>query len=1007
MEKPFTNRCRGLWLSLLLALGVATTTAWAQQKITGQVSDESGQPLPGVNVVERGTTTGSSTDANGSYTITTSGSNPVLVFSFVGYESQEIAVNNRSTISITLKTDNKLLNEVVVVGYGTQQKKDPTGAIASADLQAFKESPNVSILQSLKGSLPGLTIGQTNQAGQEASINIRGVSTLNGNTSPLIIVDGLIFNGRLSDINPSDVASVDVLKDPSSKAIYGSQAANGVILVTTKSGKTNQKPTITYSGSYATSTPTINTRLLDREGYLQKVRDINYYNAYTQGSGYTELNPTWDFVNSDMNPPLLAGIPAGNNYDWYGNLTQPALITNHSLGVSGGSDKTTYFLSAGYTGEKGFIKNDDYKRYTARLNLDTEVTNWLTIGANTSGTFTDLSGDAPNMGSIPVTSPLVLPTDENGNFIINPVGDANTNAFLPATNDNQDTRSRLVGNFYGIVRIPSIPELSYRLNFGNNVTFSKGFGSSIYGAGLTGSAYKNNAYQYEQTLDNILTYSKTLGKHSINTTAVYGYNTAKFERTAASGSGFSDLDLSFNNLALAEIRNIESSAWKEALLYQLVSATYNFDGRYLVKATVRRDGFSGFSKNNKTALFPSVGLGWVLSEESFFNVPLVDFLKIRGSYGENGNKVARYSSLAVVEAGEDSKYVFGEGSSTYIGRSVRTLANNDLKWERTKGINVGVDFAILKNRIDGNIEYYNSNTFDLLWSKVLPQTSGFAQVLSNLGQLNNTGFEFMLHGTPLITRSLNWDVTLNFSRNRNKVVSILGEDLDGDGKEDDLIASGLFIGRPIGTIYDYQVDGIYQVGDERPTGFEPGSYRVVDQDGDGKYTPANDRAILGNAEPAYSFGVQNTLSYNQFTLRFFINSIQGGQNGYLRANHPTGNLGTRGNATNSNWFDFYDYWSPRNPDAKYPTPWVGSPVGGRAYYQRNFVRLQDISLSYNFDKKVTSKLKMQNLKLFVSGKNLLTLTQWDGWDPETGVGIDSRNSYPVMKSYSFGLEVSL
>ena len=239
MEKPFTNRCRGLWLSLLLALGVATTTAWAQQKITGQVSDESGQPLPGVNVVERGTTTGSSTDANGSYTITTSGSNPVLVFSFVGYESQEIAVNNRSTISITLKTDNKLLNEVVVVGYGTQQKKDLTGAIASADLQAFKESPNVSILQSLKGSLPGLTIGQTNQAGQEASINIRGVSTLNGNTSPLIIVDGLIFNGRLSDINPSDVASVDVLKDPSSKAIYGSQAANGVILVTTKSGKTN------------------------------------------------------------------------------------------------------------------------------------------------------------------------------------------------------------------------------------------------------------------------------------------------------------------------------------------------------------------------------------------------------------------------------------------------------------------------------------------------------------------------------------------------------------------------------------------------------------------------------------------------------------------------------------------------------------------------------------------------------------------------------------------------
>lgn len=1006
MEKHFTNLCRGLWLSLLLYLAVATTAAWAQQKITGQVSDESGQPLPGVNVVEKGTTTGSSTDANGSYSIAVSGTNAVLVFSFVGYESQEIPVNNRSTISITLKSDNKLLNEVVVVGYGTQQKKDLTGSIASANLEAFREAPNVSILQSLKGSLPGLTISQTNRPGQEAGINIRGTSTLNGNTSPLIIVDGIMYNGRLSDINPADVASVDVLKDPSSKAVYGSQAANGVILITTKTGKSGQKPTITYSGNYAISTPTVNAQLLGREDYLEKVRDIEYLNAFTKESGYLQPNPNWSFANSDFFPIVFAGVAAGNDYDWYGNLTQPSRLSNHTVGVSGGSDKTNYFLSAGYTDEKGFIKNDDYSRLSLRLNLDTEVTKWLTIGANTAGTFTDFSGEAPNMNSLVAMSPLVLPKDADGNFIINPTGDLNTNPFLPATNDNYEVQNRLVGNFYGIVRIPSVPGLSYRVNMGNNLKFFKGYGSNIYGAGQTGFAYKNEATQYEQTLDNILNYTRTFGKHSINATGVYGYNTARFNRTAANGSGFSDLNLSYNNLALAEIQKISSEAWKEVLLYQMGSVAYNYGGKYLLKATVRRDGFSGFSRNNKTGIFPSLGFGWVLSEEGFFKVPAIDFLKIRGSYGENGNKVDRYSSLAQVESAEASKYVFGDGGTTSIGRSVATLANNDLRWERTRGINIGADFAILNNRIDGNVEYYNSNTNDLLWSQILPQTSGFGSVLTNIGEINNTGFEFLLHGIPVQKNDFTWDVSVNFSRNRNKIVRLLGEDNDGDGKEDDLIASGLFIGRPIGTIYSFQVDGLNQLNDERLPGFDPGSYKVVDQDGDGKITQENDRVILGNTEPAYSFGIQNNFSYKQFTLRFFINSIQGGKNSYLSANHPDGYNGTKGIATSSNWFDFYRIWSPRNPDARYPNQWVGSPVGARAFYQRNFVRLQDISLAYNFDRNISKKLGAQNLKLFVSGKNLLTLTDWDGWDPETGQGVSAYNAFPVMKSYSFGLEVS-
>lgn len=1009
---------RWVWLFAFLCSSMA---AFAQS-ITGKVTDEAGQPLPGVSITEKGTTKGTSSLNDGTFKITVGSTNSVLVFSFVGYSPLEKTVGNQSNFNISLQPDNTALSEVVVVGYGTQKKKDLTGSIASADLVAFKESPNVSILQSLKGSLPGLTIGQTNRAGDEASINIRGTSTLNGNTAPLIIVDGLIFNGRLSDINPSDVASVDVLKDPSSKAVYGSQAANGVVLVTTKTGRAATKPSITYSGSYAVSSPTVNAKLLRRDAFLEKIRDINYLKAFTKESGYTVIDPTWTFANSELFPVSLAGVNTTNDYDWYGELTQNALISNHSLSISGGSDKTNYFMSGGYTNEKGFIKNDDYARYTMRINLDTEVTKWLTLGANTSGSFTNFFKDAPDMNSIVGTNPLVLPRDDNGNYRINPIGDFNVNPFLAAENDRYEVQSRLVGNFYAIFKIPSVKGLSYRINFGHNLKYFKNYSASIYGAGQTGSAAKNDATSYEQTLDNILNYSKTFGKHNINATAVYGYNIADFNRTVASGTGFSDLNLSYNSLQQAEIQKISSEAWNESLLYQMGSVAYNYDGRYLVKATVRRDGFSGFSQNNKTGIFPSIGLGWVVSEESFFNVPGIDYLKIRGSYGENGNKVGRYSSLARVASTDDSKYVFGDGGLTSIGRSVSSLANADLKWERTRGINVGLDFAILKNRIDGNIEYYNSNTNDLLWQQTLPQTSGFSNVFTNLGQINNSGVEFMLHGQPYKSKDFTWDLTFNFSRNRNKVVTILGEDKNQDGIEDDLIASGLFIGKPIGTIYDYKTAGIYQLADEKLAGFQAGTYRIEDLNNDGKITPADDRQTLGNTEPAYQFGIQNTFSYKQFTLRAFINSVQGGKSSYLSSNFPYGYNGTPGNATNSNWFDFTDFWSPRNPNGIHPNPWVPTPAGGREYFQRNFVRLQDISLSYNLTDKVAKKIGAANAKLFVSGKNVLTLTKWKGWDPETNttlfpvggpangvstaLGVTSINAFPVLKSYSFGVEIT-
>ncbi len=510
-------------------------------------------------------------------------------------------------------------------------------------------------------------------------------------------------------------------------------------------------------------------------------------------------------------------------------------------------------------------------------------------------------------------------------------------------------------------------------------------------------------------LDNIITYDKKINQdHSLKVTLVSGYNTVDYEATRASGSDIPNLGLSYNSLEQAIIQEISSDAWSESSIYQMGRVNYNFRNKYLLTGTVRRDGFSGFARNKKFGIFPSIGAGWVVSEESFFKVPVIEYLKIRGSYGVNGNQTGRYTSLARISAEESSKYVFGDGSSTSIGQSVSSLPNNDLGWETTAGFNLGLDFAILNNRIRGNVEYYTTKTTDLLWNKVLPTMTGFNQIKTNLGEIANQGLEFAIQTTPIKTSVFSWDLDVNFSTNKNKIVKLLGEDLNGDGKEDDLVSSNLFIGESIGTIYDYEVNGIYQLTDVIPAGYGLGRYRIVDQNPGDTYAISveEDRKILGRKEPAYMFGIQNTFAYKNFTLRIFVNSIQGGKDGYLKANNPDGMPGTTGTAQNQNWFNFYDYWSVSNPNAKYPVSWIPTAIGGSAYYSRSFVRLQDVSLAYNLKSVTVKQIGLKGLKVFVSGKNLLTFTKWDGWDPETGQGIGNNQGYPVMKSLSAGIEVS-
>jgi TonB-linked SusC/RagA family outer membrane protein len=969
--------------------------------LTGTVTDENNAALPGVSVVLKGTQKGTTTDAQGQFQldIPESGS-PILVFSFVGYLSQEVAVDNRSQLNVSLKVDTKSLEEVVVVGYGTQKKSDLTGSVVRADIEAFRESPNVNLAQSLQGTVPGLNIGQVTTAGQSPSISIRGRTTINGNQSVLLVVDGIIFTGSMGDLNPSDIESVDVLKDPSSMAIYGAQAANGVILITTKGGQKASKPVFNYTGSYTTQTPSNTLNLMDREGFLKKSADVDWRLAFL-APDYTTPNPNFDVNDVISDPPLRAGIENGTNYDWWDNTTAPGLIASHNLSVRGASNEMSYYLSGGYTNQKGFVMNDKFKRITTRMNIENKIFQWFKVGAQTFASFSDFSGVSPSLSGITIMSPLVQPTDQNGNYILNPNGTNNPNPFLVSAADDFDKRNSLFGNFYANIDVPFVKGLTYRLNYGHNYSWDRNYNSNPYSNGSAGGAFKTNTNSYDWTLDNILNYKKSFKDlHNLDITLVAGRRERNFESTTARGTNYSNLRLRYNDLSLGTIQNITSGAWDESYLYQTGRINYEFNYKYLLTATLRRDGFSGFADNNKTALFPSIGFGWVLSEENFLKTPAIGLLKLRGSYGTNGNLVNRYSSLARLNS--YPAYVFGEGGSTEFGQLVSTLANPNLSWETTTGFNFGVDYSLLKNRISGSVDYYRTTTNDLIFNVNIPEITGFNQITSNVGNIANRGIEFIVNGKILTSKDLKWNINFNLAANRNRIVSLLGQDNNQDGIEDDLVANGLFIGQPIGAIYDYESGGIIQLGEEAPKGFFVGTHRIIDQNSDG-FFDANDRVIRGRREAAYNFGILNEFSYRNFTFRFFINSIQGGRDGYLGLNMPS-SLGIGDNIRRNNFWREFDYWTPSNPNARYRELNQASATEYNFYGDRSFVRLQDVTLAYALDGGIAKKIGFQGIKVFVSGKNLATWTDWVGWDPETGSGLDT-NGRPVMKGLSVGLDV--
>lgn len=994
-----------------------------KKKVTGVVTDAKGEPVIGANVVEAGTTNGIITDVDGSYSLEV-GDDATLQFSFIGYLSQNVNVKGKAVLNIKLLEDTQALDEVVVVGYGTAKKSDLAGSVVRADLGTLKESPNISLASALQGTVPGLNVGAVTEAGKGPDISIRGRTSISGGNSPLVVLDGIIFRGDMVDINMNDVESIDILKDASAAAIYGSEASNGVILITSKTGKVMSKPTIEYSGSYSFQSPTNKDMYPeDRDGFLRKVAD-RYLDESRTGDDMLQMNPNWDPSKHMMDNNTLNGFLNGTNTDWWDMLTTDhPYIQNHNLSVRGKNELSSYFFSMGYTDQQNLVINDTYKRYNVRVNMDTKITNWLKVGVQSFFALSDYSGVAPDLGTVIALPPIVSPYDEEGNMVKQPYKYYN-NPLQSKDQDDVNKRYNLFANFYADIDFPFIKGLNYRLNFSQNLIENKLFKFNEWGSNFTGEGSKENNSTYNYTVDNILTYKNTFGKHAVNATFVYGIEKRQYEMTKSGATNFTNSALGFNNLGVgqADLQTAKSGAWEESSLYTMFRASYTYADKYIFTGTVRRDGFSGFGENHKYGVFPSGAVAWRISEEDFFKdkIDWMENLKLRLSYGQNGNRtVGRYQTLAKMGAGVGSVkiddttynagYLFGDGVGAEQMQWISSLANADLKWETTNTFNVAVDFSALGSRLFGTLEYYTSQTNNLLYNIDIPEINGIGKIPTNIGKMSNKGFEMTITGVPVQTKDFEWDVTFNFSRNRNKIKSILGNDADGDGREDDLVANKIFIGHPYGVCYDYNIIGMWQIADKQagliPAGFEYGTYKVEDVDGDGKYTADKDRKILGYTDPAYRFSIQNSFRYRDWEFKFMINSIQGGKNYYY--DQPGKNLANPDNIYQNNLFKF-DYWTPENPNARYRQigyyPEALGGYGFSPYIQRNFIRLQDVTLSYNVPATFLKKFNVNRLKLYVTGKNLLTITDWDGWDPETGKGLQS-DAYPVMKSYSIGLNV--
>ena len=903
-----------------------------QQILSGTITDDKGQPLPGANVVEKGTTNGVTADFDGNFSITLTTESPILVISYVGFSKQELVVLDQTNVVITLKEDAAGLEEVVVVGYGTQSKRNVTGAISSVDVTQNETLPNVNIAQSLSG-VAGVQFTSTPRPGQDGNLLIRGQNSLSGENNPLIVLDGIIFNGSLTDINPQDIQTLDILKDASSAAIYGSRAANGVILITSKKG-TTLKPQIRVNTFYGLSDPAYDVKLLSGERYLERRLDWRRENGLeadpTNITNYIDATEAENFLNGVSQNPLDV-------------ISQQGSIRSLDLSVSGRSEYTSYYLSASLSEDKGLIFNDNQKRNTFRANITNQITDWLKIGMDATFSHRDLSGVSASVSDAYRNSPYGTWFYPDGEPTLDPVpseqasGNPLYNALLTK---NEEINDNLFSNFFAELDLPFINGLSYRINYSPNFRWGHNYNyvrQDQYLNFNNTSASKFNQKNFDWVLENIVNYKKNFGEnHNFDFTLLYSRTHTELESTTANADMLNIDALGYNDLGLGSILTNSSFALSTEGISYMGRMNYQFMRKYLLTLTVRRDGSSVFSRNNKYATFPSAAFAWIVSDEKFMeNTDFVDNMKFRLSYGAVGNQaIAPYQSLSLSET---ERYVFGNGGPSSIGVVTSTLGNDDLKWETTYSANAAIDFSLFKGRIGGTIEGYSANTQDLLVRRNIPVMNGYSNVLTNIGKVNNKGLEISLNTKNVETDKFQWNTGIAFSYNKNSIKELFGSDLDGDGKEDDNIANSWFIGKPINSFYDYFFDGIYQEGDtDIPAGSRPGFVRVRDLNNDGVIN-AQDRTVVGSGgSPKYQLGFRNDFNYGNFSLSIFLNSMHGWEAPFDLINPLV--PGRAFGQLDAGW------WTPENQSNTRPSLTYTNPLGTTYYMSRDFLRIRDVSL---------------------------------------------------------------
>ena len=971
--------------------------------IKGRVTDKSdNSPLPGVSIIEKGTSNGTITDLEGNYTINVDDQS-TLVFSFVGFVSQEIPVGNSNVINLEMESDIQQLQELVVVGYGRQRKMDITGSVASINLDDVEKTSSNNVLEALQGRIAGLDITTNNNSpGAEESFLIRGTNSLSASNSPLIILDGVPYYGSFNDINPSDISSVEVLKDASSAAIYGSRASNGVILITTRRGKTG-KPKINYSARFGIQDLDSRTlEMMDIDGYINKTKEFA-----RQQFGDPEL---WKDVLLDF---MVENYESGNITNWVDDMVHPnAPQHEHTLSISGANDNSNYFTSLNYFKEKGVFEGSEIERISGRINFDYDISNYISAGTRLQVTRIDNGGFTADFITARRLSPFANYYEDDGETLaMYPFGNGIQGLGHPKAYSTYDTRksirNQLFSNLYLELRAPFLNGLSYRINAGytlrNNDDAQYRTRNGRVGLFTGGTATIGDQTQNNLLVENIIKYQKTFKDHDLDLTLLYSRESQTLEASDIRGQGFANDLLLYHAIQTAEELSGSSSFSEWTMASYMARLNYSFNSKYLITMTMRRDGFSGFGADRKWGIFPSAAVGWNLSEESFMQgIELINNLKLRASYGLNGNQaVGAYAALASIGS---KPYTFGDGGQTFPGVIPTSLPNPNLGWESTESLNVGIDFGILNNRLSGSLDYYNSKTNDLLLRRTIPATNGFNSILQNIGETANYGVEVTLSSENIRKNDFNWSSNFNIFLNRNKIVSLYGSN------EDDDIANGWFIGQPIRVAYDYKITGLWQESEEedisnspQPTAL-PGYPKLLDFNGDTVIT-AEDRFIQGRIDPDFIAGLTNTFRYKSFDLTIVLHGKFGGlatNDVYRYFSFLGGAEGTDRNFPLYNFFDI-DYWTPDNPDAEAPAIYTPTHYTLANFWENpSFVRVEQVSIGYNMPQGLLNKLPFERLRIYLTGRNLFAFTKFVG-DPELVSNID----YPMTRVINLGVNVSL